>query len=70
MISNAEPLLTTTNSSILYACAQHSLKLMHLQSRVNIYKYSFLPRTIIQWNWLQILDIDEIDLETFKNTIY
>ena len=39
------------------------------QSRVDIHKYSFLPRTIIEWNALQIPDINEIDLETFKYTI-
>ena len=34
-----------------------------------MYKYSFLPRTIIQWNSLQIPNIGTIDLETFKNAV-
>ena len=62
---NGLPLLTPVPSTR----AQHSLKLMQLQSRVDIHKYSFLPRTIIEWNALQIPDINEIDLETFKYTI-
>ena len=49
--------------------AQHPLKLTQLQTRVDVYKYSFLPRTIIQWNALQIPNIDKIDLETFKNPV-
>ena len=49
--------------------AQHPLKLTQLQTRVDVYKYSFLPRTIIQWNSLQIPNIDTIDLETFKNAV-
>ena len=49
--------------------AQHPLKLTQLQTRVDVYKYSFLPRTIIQWNSLQIPNINTIDLETFKNAV-
>ena len=49
--------------------AQHPLKLTQLQTRADVYKYSFLPRTIIQWNSLQIPNIDTIDLETFKNAV-
>ena len=49
--------------------AQHPLKLTQLETRVDVYKYSFLPRKIIQWNSLQIPDIDTIDLETFKNAV-
>lgn len=39
-----------------------------LNVRVDMYKY-FLPRTIIQWNTPQILDIDKIDPETFRDTV-
>ena len=49
--------------------AQHPLKITQLQTRVDVYKYSFLPRTIIQWNSLQIPNINTIDLETFKNAV-
>ena len=54
---------------VSYTRAQHHLKLTQLQTRVDVYKYSFLPRTIIQWNSLQIPNINTIDLETFKNTV-
>jgi len=43
------------------------LKLTHLQTRIDAYKYSFLPRTTIQWNQLQI-PVNNIDIDTFKNT--
>ena len=43
-------------------------KLTHLQTRIDVYKYSFLPRTIIQWNQLQI-PVNNIDIDTFKNTL-
>jgi len=39
-----------------------------LNVRVDMYKY-FLPRTIIQWNTPQILDIDKVDPETFRDTV-
>ena len=41
-------------ASVSFTRAQHLLKLQQLQSRIDIYKYSFLPRTIIQWNCLEI----------------
>ena len=40
---------------VSYTCAQHPLMLTQLQSRADMYKYSFLPRTIIQWNSLQMI---------------
>ena len=36
--------------TLSYTCANHSLKYAHLQSNMDIYRYSFLPRTIPQWN--------------------
>ena len=45
------------------------LKFAQLQSRIDLYKYSFLPRTIIDWNNLKIDNIDTINLDTFKNII-
>ena len=50
-------------ASVSFTCAQHPLKLQQLQSRISIYKYSFLPRTIIQWNCLTLI------LETVKNIV-
>jgi len=51
--------------------ANNSLKFAQLQSRVDLYKYSFLPRTIIDWNNLQIDDIDIISIgnHTYLSTI-
>ena len=56
-------------ASVSFTRAQHPLKLQQFQSRINICKYSFLPRTIIQWNCLEIPNLDTMDLETFKNII-
>ena len=36
---------------------------------VDNYGYSFFPRTVPQWNTLTICNIEEIDIETFKNLI-
>ena len=54
---------------VSYTRSNHSLKLFHLPTRIDVYKYSFLPRTIIQWNQLPISDIDKTDIDTFKNNL-
>ena len=48
-------------------CANHMLKLTHIQSRIDIYRYSFLQRTIILWNNLNSRDIEQISLTTYKD---
>ena len=58
---------TFTSSNVIYPI-NHPLKLTHLQTRIDVYKYSFLPQTIIQWNQLQI-PFTNIDIDTFKNTL-
>ena len=55
--------------SVSFTRAQHPLKIQQLQSKIDIYKYSFLPRTIIQWNCVEIPNLDTMDLETFKNAV-
>ena len=49
--------------------ANHSLKYAHLQSNMDVYRYSFLPRTIPQWNNLQIANIETLTLITFKEQL-
>ena len=46
--------------------AHHDQKFNHIQASVNTYLYSFLPRTIPQWNDLCIPNLTSIDLKTFK----
>ena len=46
--------------------AHHDQKFNHIQASGNTYLYSFLPRTIPQWNSLCISNLTSIDLETFK----
>jgi len=51
--------------------ANHPLKFMHIQvhinARTNRSRNSFLPQTAKDWNSLEVEDMDNIDLETFKN---
>ena len=48
--------------------AYHNQKFNHIQSSVNTYLYSFLPRTIPHWNDLCIPNLSTVDLETFKQS--
>ena len=48
--------------------AHHDQKFNLIQSSVNTYLYSFLPRTIPHWNDLCIPNLSTIDLETFKQS--
>ena len=43
--------------------SNHSLKLHHIYAKTNQYSYSFLPRTVHEWNNLSIANIENIDLE-------
>ena len=54
---------------VSYTRANNPLKFAQLQSKIDLYKYSFLPRTIIDWNNLKIDNIDIINFDTFKNII-
>ena len=47
--------------------ANHPLKLLQLYARTNRYSNSFLPRSIPDWNNLDMEDLDNIDLLTFKS---
>ena len=38
-------------------------KFLHYQPRTNIYKYSFFPRTIPEWNNLQVLNKENLTLQ-------
>ena len=42
----------------------HNQKLMQLYARTNRYYYSFLPRTIIEWNNLCIGDLTNCNLDS------
>ena len=49
--------------------AHHILKLEHIYSRTDLYKNSFLPRSIPTWNDLHIPNIDIISLVDFKKEL-
>ena len=44
----------------------HNQKLIHLYARKNRYHFSFLPRTILDWNNLCIRDLANCNLDSFK----
>ena len=49
--------------------SHHPIKLQQLYTRRGIYHYSFLPRTIPDWNNLCIDNINELDLIQFKDFV-
>ena len=51
--------LTNTRSN-------HNQKLIQLFARTNCYQNSFLPRTIKDWNNLEIEDLVNCDIDSFK----
>ena len=57
--------------SVSFTRTNNPLKFSQFQCRVNSHNYSFLPRTLKEWNNLKIdyIVIDTINLETFKNII-
>ena len=64
-ISICMPVLSPATSTR----ANHPLKLLQLYARTNRYSNSFLPRSIPDWNNLDMEDLDNIDLLTFKNRL-
>ena len=50
--------------------SNHNQKLMQLYARTNRYHYSFLPRTIPDWNNLGIEDLANCNLDSFKDYIF
>ena len=56
-------------STLTCTCANHPMKYAHLQSNMDIYKYSFLSRTIPQWNNLQVENIETLTLTAFKEQL-
>jgi len=47
----------------------HSKKLQELSCNTNVYKYSYFPRTIREWNNLTNNNVTSISLEAFKKNI-
>ena len=45
----------------------YTLKLMHYQTFIDNYQYSFFPAKVPQWTYLRIHNIEEIDIETFTD---
>ena len=69
-IVNHNHLLIVHHHSLLAInYAHHPQTILYIQSTVGTYQYSFLPRAIPQCNNLNILNLPDTDLTTFKNLI-
>ena len=49
--------------------AQHLFKCRHYQVSTDLYRYSFFPRSIPEWNNLPITNINDMTLEQFKESL-
>ena len=59
------------SSPITTTRANHNQKIMQLYANTNQYLYLFLPRTILDWNNLNIEDLSNCDLKiTLVNHIF
>lgn len=47
----------------------HPLKFRSMKASINVYKYSFFPRTIMEWNALPPSTLDICNVEGFKSAI-
>ena len=56
-----------TPSHLTSTRAHHPQKFSHPQSKVDIYRYSFSPRTIPQWNNLPIPNLPDINLKLLSS---
>ena len=49
--------------------SNHNQKLQHYQSQTNVYKFSFFPRTVPDWNDLTTEQVSAMNLDQFKTLI-
>ena len=47
----------------------HTLKFIHYQTFIDNYQYLFFPRTLSQWTYHRIYNIEELDIEMFKKLL-
>ena len=50
--------------------ANHDFKFLHYQTSIDCYKFSFIPRTVPEWNALPPYIVNEQTLNSFKNSLY
>ena len=58
-----------TKSSVLRTRYTHNFKLTPYQPNIDLYKFSFLPRTVPEWNRLDDEVIQSNCVETFKQKL-
>ena len=56
-------------SIVLRTRHSHNFKLVPYQPRIDVYKYSFLPRTVPEWNRLDAEIIETDCVEEFKQKL-
>ena len=56
-------------STVLWTRHSHNFKLVPYQPRIDVYKYSFLPRTVPEWNRLDAEIIETDCVEEFKQKL-
>ena len=56
-------------STVLRTRHSHNFKLVPYQPRIDVYKYSFLPRTVPEWNRLDAEIIETDCVEEFKQKL-
>ena len=56
-------------STVLQTRHSHNFKLVPYQPRIDVYKYSFLPRTVPEWNRLDDGIIETDCVEEFKQKL-
>ena len=57
-------------SSLTNTRSNHNQKFIQLFARTNYYQNSFLPRAIKDWNNLEIEDLVNCDIDSFKRYLY
>ena len=67
MIATHSHTVLASTSPLTITRANHNQKLMQLYARTNQYHYSFLPKTIPDWNNLDTEDLANCDLDSFKD---
>ena len=50
--------------------SNYNQKLQHYQTRTNVYKFSFFPRTVPEWNDLTSNQVSALNLKQFKLLYY
>ena len=68
-LSDIRPSLPTLLPTT-FTRSKHDKKFLQYQTFIDAYKYSFLPRTVIEWNDLPSEIVNSQSLDSFKQSLY